>query len=80
MKNIKVISMTENNYKVTNEHTLEEWKKDYWGECNFVPTNNDNVIFVSVDGKEIALEEIADKAGDGQFPVEFEHVAKYLEL
>ena len=77
---IKVISENVDGIKITNEATLEEWRKDFWNECTFVPSNDDNVFFVSKDGNEIPLEEIAEKYGDGQFPVYFEHVASYLGL
>lgn len=75
---IKIISINEDGNKITNEKTFDEWMVDFWGYCNFVPCNDDNVVFVSVNGKEIDLQEIADKNGDGQLPVYFEHVADYL--
>lgn len=80
MDNIKIVSINCDDVEVTNEHTLEEWKNDWWGECMFCPTNNDSIIFVSINEKEISLEEISDKTGDGQLPVYFEHVARYLKM
>ena len=75
---IKIISVNDDEKEVVNEKTFDEWMADFWGDCNFVPCNDNDVIFVSVDGKEIDLQEIADKNGDGQLPVYFEHVANYL--
>lgn len=75
---IKIISENENGNKVVTEASREEWVRDFWDECRFVPTNNDNVLFVAVDGTEIPLEKIANETGDGQLPVYFEHVAAYL--
>lgn len=77
---IKIISENVDGKRITNEATIEEWKKDFWNECNFVPANDDIVFYVSVNSKEISLEEIAGKYGDGQFSVYFEHVANYLGL
>ena len=75
---IKIISINDNEKEVVNEKTFDEWMADFCGDYNFVPCNDNDVIFVSVDGKEIDLQEIADKNGDGQLPVYFEHVADYL--
>lgn len=77
---IKITSINENEKVITNEKSYDEWLSDFWGECNFVPYSDDDVIFVSIDGKELNLQEIANKSGDGELPLYFEHVANYLRF
>lgn len=53
MKTIRLISVNIDNFELDRTFNIEELKKDFWGECMYVPSNDDEVKLVEIDGIDV---------------------------
>lgn len=53
MKNIRLISINVDGVELDRIFTLEELEKDFWNDCVYVPSNDDEVKLVEIDGVDV---------------------------
>jgi hypothetical protein len=50
MENIRLISVNQDGVELDRIFTIKELEKDFWNDCVYVPSNDDEVKLVEIDG------------------------------
>lgn len=50
MGNIRLISVNVDNIELDRTFAIKELEKDFWNDCLYVPSNDDEIKLVEIDG------------------------------